>query len=82
MQRDEGDRPSHLTVDVRQDVVMEMPLTDAEWDAIEAKSAAVVAEAQRREADDERLRAAVAAHPDALVRELAGRLGLGPVGGP
>lgn len=77
MQRDEGERPSHIIVDVGQAVVMEMPVTDAEWDAIDAQTEAAVEQHRSRAAEDERLRAAAAAHPDELVRELARRAGLG-----
>jgi len=75
-QRDEGQRPVHLTVDVGQGVVMEMSATDAEWDEIDARTAAAAAAQTARQAEDEQLRAAAAAHPDPIVQVLAKRVGI------
>lgn len=70
-------RPVHLEVDCATGKATRTPLTDDEWNERRAAEAQAVADEQARASADAQLCAAVAAHPDPIVRELAARLGLG-----
>lgn len=74
-------RPVHVVVDCSVPVgdpghVVSVPLGDAQWEAQRAGMAAAAAAEGERLAQEEALRAAVAAHADPLVRLLAQRAGL------
>lgn len=76
MKRNEDDRPVHVEINVSTGVVSHTPVTDQEWDEIEARGAALVEAEQRQQAEDEALRQAVAEHPDPVVQALARRAGV------
>lgn len=76
MDRNEEDRPVHRVVHVPTGAVTDTPVTDAEWDEIEARAAAAAKAEKQLLAADAALREAVAAHPDPIVQALAARVGL------
>lgn len=72
----EEDRPVHAVMDCRLGQVQYVPLTDEEWAdhgrrVTESEAAQVAAHAAAAD-----LKARVAAHPDPLVRVLAGMAGI------
>lgn len=69
-------RPVHLEVNCSTGAVTRVPLTDDEWNRHKIDETEAVETEKARLAADEQLRAAVAAHADPVVRELAKRLGL------
>lgn len=66
----------HVTVDCRTGEATCTPLTRQELDEQHAAAAEAEAEQLVVRAEEERLRAAVAAHPDPIVQALAQRVGL------
>lgn len=74
--RDESQRPVQRVVDRVAGTVVDTPVTDAEWDELDAHVASAAAAAESQAAADASLRAAVAAHPDPVVQALAQRAGL------
>lgn len=70
------DRPVHHEVDCSTGQATLTPVTDEELEQIQARTTAAFAEQAEAAAEEAALRAAVAAHPDPLVKALAARLGL------
>lgn len=76
MARNEEQRPVHRNVDVLTGEVTETPISDEDWDAMDSREAADAERRAAQQAEDEALRAAVAAHADPVVQALARRAGL------
>ena len=76
MERNEDDRPAHVDINVSTGAMTHIPVTDAEWDEIDARSAASASEELARQAQDQALSQAIADHPDPVVQALAKRAGV------
>jgi hypothetical protein len=76
MAETEQERPVHVDINVSTGAVTHTAVTDEEWDELRRREQEAVAAEAQQAADDDALRAAVAAHPDPVVQALAKKAGL------
>lgn len=74
--RDERLRPVHRDINLTTLEVTDTPVTDEEWDAIEARRIDVQTQRERKQREDEEFVRSVREHPDPVVQEIARRYGL------
>ena len=70
------ERPVHHEFNCSAGEVTITPMTDEEWAAYKAQAVEHATEQAAQQAEDDALRAAVAAHADPVVKALAGKLGI------